>query len=763
MADFKITTPDGVSYKVTADTPEQAYAAAQSMSQSSADKAKMNADFAKLGAMTTDPERSADVQQRVENLRQAGGGTTAASMTGMGSMIPFSDELASAVGAPRGLLPGHHGMAEEYNRQMEAEQQARENAQAEHPFAYGVGQAGALIGGLGRSEAGLAGLKAASEFNTGVKAGAIVPTAGSTAGSAMAPAASLAAMKQQAVNAARTAATPATAAATLAPDAGLAAKGWAGAKGIGAQMVEGAKTGGTYGALQGAGEGEGLQDRLEKGLQGAKGGALLGAAAPLAVSTGVMGFNLAKRGAGAIAEPLGNILLPESMATSHLQRVLAREGTTPEQFAQRFEAMQRVAPEAVPADVGGANVRGLARAVRNVPGEGRQAILEGLSQRAEETGDRVTSAVRNVLRNPNDFNAEGSRLVSTQEHQAGPLYEQAYATAKPVDLTRVLNHIDEKLGTMSPGHLAGPDDIRPDSINATLLRIRGALAGRSGAQRFNLRQLQSVKLDLDAMISDAKRAGDGGKVRALMDVKRNLLGAMDASSPVFKQARGVFAGAAEGQDALEAGRNIFKMTADDVNAATQGMSKGERELYQIGVARAIKDQIDNAPAGFGTNADVVKKIFGTPRVRDALKAGFGDDQAFRRFQAVMMREGKMRQTYSAVSGNSTTAAQLADVMDMNQAAQGDWLTHLLAGKVTQSAASAIRSAITGQRGLTENVANHVARLLLTKDPQHIRNAVTILRKRQVSADAIRRMLEALGQGTAAGVGLAQGTNGNRAQ
>ena len=65
--------------------------------------------------------------------------------------------------------------------------------------------------------------------------------------------------------------------------------------------------------------------------------------------------------------------------------------------------------------------------------------------------------------------------------------------------------------------------------------------------------LDQVKKNIDDMISVAKRAGEGNKVRLLQGKLDKLLGAVDEQFPAYKEARAAFAGESPAVDALEKG------------------------------------------------------------------------------------------------------------------------------------------------------------------------------------------------------------------
>lgn len=477
-------------------------------------------------------------------------------------------------------------------------------------------------------------------------------------------------------------------------------------------------------------------DLGEAGQGSAIGGAIGGLAPGVGAGIGALARGV-KAAASPATQTIVNRVRPEGQAAELAAKAFQRDAIPLEEAGRRLEAMRLTHADAVLTDVGGANVRGLARAAVNTPGPQREAVQSFIEARNLAQPQRVTEFVGEVLKSPDDFAKTASRMAAERERIAGPIYEQAFASAKPVNVSGIVQYIDSKIMPGATNLMSPVADLRPDGVTATIGKLRSFFA-TSTNQRFDIRQLHQIKQELDGMIGTAKRAGDDTKARAILGVQNRLVQAMDRASPLYQKARGIYSNTFELEEALEVGRNILRMKPDQAREAFGSMTPAQKELAQVGMARAIADRVASMRDGH----DVVKTIFGTPAIRDTLKAAFPSSEAYRKFQLAMMREARMRKTADAVRGNSTTIAQAADLIDTRsgRSVGGDVLSLLMDGQFKEAAGSAVRQVLKGETGLSEKVAENLGNMLLSTDPQKVQNAIKVLSRRQ---DALQRLHQRL--------------------
>jgi hypothetical protein len=89
------------------------------------------------------------------------------------------------------------------------------------------------------------------------------------------------------------------------------------------------------------------------------------------------------------------------------------------------------------------------------------------------------------------------------------------------------------------------------------------------------------------------------------------------------------------------------------------MGKSEADLWRLGFARKIVNQLRDQNGRQGTNR---AEILYSPKYLDRMRAAFKDSPTAKEFMRKLQLERKMVQTREAVRGNSTSAKQLAEGM-----------------------------------------------------------------------------------------------------
>ncbi len=200
----------------------------------------------------------------------------------------------------------------------------------------------------------------------------------------------------------------------------------------------------------------------------------------------------------------------------------------------------------------------------NLPSlKAQQKMLGNLTDTADTMGDfyrkradtQIAPAVERTLRGISEVDspeaaAELTRaagktamndVAANRAAQASPLYKRAFETAKPVNVTQVIGTIDQKLKTAK-----GP-------IAASLQKARELLFD-GDAPDARLIGLHQAKLALDDMIEGARESGLGRTAkRELVDVKNQLVQAMDRASPDYQAARAIFSDLSPGVDRVREG------------------------------------------------------------------------------------------------------------------------------------------------------------------------------------------------------------------
>lgn len=377
-------------------------------------------------------------------------------------------------------------------------------------------------------------------------------------------------------------------------------------------------------------------------------GTVLGASQPVAsdesrlLNTTIGG--LAGAGTSAILKGLGKALMPslkQSEATKKILQALRRDKIRPDELAQRLKDL---GPDATLADVGGENLRALARSTASLPGPGKEIAASALSARQAGQSGRVSQQISKSLGAGELFYQNVDDLVAARAQNAAPLYEK---------VVKASNRIPRR--QFSP--------IKNDEFISDIIRKvkSDPLYKMGGMSDDSLPVIDQSKKYIDRMIASAKRGNNPNnyEISKLVEKSNKLKDIADEAFPGYKRARDAFAGPSQLINALEEGKSFLRGDAEITKAALSKLPESEQQFFRIGVARALRDRVLNTP----DTADAVKKMMNTPLIRDKLKVVFPNMKSFRDFEKVLEREAKFFATKSAVLSGSRTAPLAAEMSD----------------------------------------------------------------------------------------------------
>lgn len=500
---------------------------------------------------------------------------------------------------------------------------------------------------------------------------------------------------------------------------------------LGAKIAQGAKAGALYSGLYGAGSGEGVQDRAEEAATGALLGGAIGGAVP-AVAAGI------KSVTKPVTDAVTGYFRPETFANRKIAERLANDIKTPTQAADEMANN----PGMALADVAGDSTRNLLRSAANVPGKAQSKIRARLNLRQMQQGDRILSAVRKTLADPDGYLTAKDTIANDAKKLAKPLYDEAYKT--PVPFTQSLESILETPAgrrALAQAEQLAANEQKPfqqffinmvDDTTGTIKRVPDA------------RGWDYIKRGFDDVIQSEK-AGTFGQMnnqaRIITDLKNQMLKEIDAANPAYAQARSIWSSQAGMDDALEAGRISLKQSPEATRRMLGDMSEAEKQMFRVGMADAIRDKIGGG--NFTHNA--LLKFFSSKDQIGNLRAAFASDEQFGAFRKAMFAEAQKRATYNTVTGNSTTARQLADMADAGGLKEGvDFVKDAATGGITSATLRWVGSRLKMLGGFTPEVADQVSRKLLAADPATVRNITAELMKidqQRISADQKRQLIQ----------------------
>lgn len=365
-------------------------------------------------------------------------------------------------------------------------------------------------------------------------------------------------------------------------------------------ISRGALVGGAEGGLYGAGSGEDLGERGSEALTGVGIGAVGGAGA-----TWLLGS-------------VGNLFTKNASKMTRVQKQAAqwlRDAAVKDAGGDKNAAngmlrvwakKQNMNPEWLVKNAG-PNVRMLIEeASQDNPTPGLQLIEKMRRANADAVYDGATRAM-----NPSGDSVKATRdaLRAARQAQSQPLYEQAYQTELPPEV------YDSTIGPLLTNSAAkraiksGMRLVDAQFDDPTLNMLRSALRDPSppragygqpastARKRMSTKAVHQILKGFDDQISSAYAGGHRQLGNALTAQRNEISNALKQANPAFAGAQDVWAGATKMDEALDLGKKFIRpnYTVSDLATDLEGMTKGERDMYRVGLAEQLRNRVGNKP------------------------------------------------------------------------------------------------------------------------------------------------------------------------
>lgn len=503
-----------------------------------------------------------------------------------------------------------------------------------------------------------------------------------------------------------------------------------------AKVAGGIAAGAAYGGLYGAGNAsDGLSNRIAGAAEGAAMGGATGGILP------VVGRAVKVAGKPVVDAVFARTNAPGYAATKVADR-LADAGLSTQEAADRITRAGANGQSMSLMDVGGDGIRRLGRTIVNTNGPGGTRLSTQANLGAMAQGDRVKAAISEVLANPNaDYQAAKNGIMDARSSAAKPLYDLAYK--QPVPYTRELEDL-----LKTPAGKAALASAKQNTANRREPWQQWFASIDDDGNILDMRRvpdtraLDEVKRVLDRMVEDAKAPADGSpfakaratpKSIAIQSVRDDLVDFLRTNNTTYARASDKALSNIQADEAIEFGRNALSMdpriVARRMGQPSAGrdrvLTDGQKELARIGVAEALRDKIDNA--GFTHNA--LLKFFSTREQIARIRPFFRSEQDWRWFRQAMFNEARKRKSYNALTGNSTTAKQLADMQEAGQLGEmAGAAVQAARGGVVSAALSVLQSSLRRLSGLTPRTADEMAKLIASRDPDTVSDVIAKLQQ-----------------------------------
>lgn len=526
------------------------------------------------------------------------------------------------------------------------------------------------------------------------------------------------------------------------------------------QVADTAIKSGAAGGVYGFGEGRTLDERLSGAGTGAVVGTVAGGAFPVVTQ------KVIAPAAKAIARPFTGLVNPDKQAAKDIAGAFARDeargsvGLTDEAYA----AAKSQGQSPVLADKGGETVRALSRYATNVSPEARDALSKATDGRFETQAPRVAEFIQNLFATKADASKIADTLAEKARAVNKPAYDAAYKAGETANLwTNELADLAQSPSVMDAiksvsriaqdrAVLEGYKPIRNPFTMAKdgnlrlkmTLRADGTVAPVSP----NLAFWDTVKEGLDRKIDVLYSAGKKREANDVVALKNKLLAELDGLIPEYKTARAGAASFFGAEDALDAGQKFVKAASSfnmtEAQKAVSKMSPSERGLFAKGFASELSHAILNTP----DRRNVLNQMFlNNPNAKARITLALGPKRADQ-LEAYLRREAIMDSLRQAVSGNSSTASQLAQMAIFGGGGTG--AGYLATGDMTkaQMVGLMMAGARAGKIKIDANVAKKIGEMLASDDPKVLDRAMEMVAGSKLYMNVLRAATDATSRVTA---------------
>lgn len=522
-----------------------------------------------------------------------------------------------------------------------------------------------------------------------------------------------------------------------------------------AKATRGAGVGAGAGALAGAGAGEGTEDRLSGAATGAAIGAPLGAAAPAVGAVLGQGARLVKATSRALTAPVRSLANAETFAAGKVAEALKRDQLPMSRAARLLELRRQVKPDIVLADVGGKNTDRLLRAAADVPSDARARLVRGVDKRQEGQLDRLTGDLGRAFDDPGTYHDEVARVALARKQAAAPDFALARQVSTPWTkrLEDVLNR-PTMVELVNRARRAAAD--RGEKFKNIFAKQRPD--GTYEVSRVpDIDALHRVRVEIGKLMTNIKNRTPDSlgnmNLRDLTILKKDLDRAI--INPPYKRAIKQWSDDSDAVNALKDGFDDgLKMEPEAITAHLKTLSAADADLWRLGVARKVANQLRDAGRGGTNRAD----ILASPKYVSRLRAAFKDSATGKDFMRRLGLEQRMFETRANVKGGSHTAGLLAEGAEAGVEAEklrsaADIGGKLVRGDIIGTMVSWANRAKNTATGLRPEVADKITAMLTSQNPAQVRRAQALvtremarLAKRQGMPARLQRNVTATGLG-----------------
>jgi len=442
-------------------------------------------------------------------------------------------------------------------------------------------------------------------------------------------------------------------------------------------------------------------------------------------------FQGATRGGEKLLSKLKGVKDPqfERVAAREVAKAIRRDDDSVANLTKRLAEGADLGPTgqvSTVADVGRGNMQGLVAGVTQRPGRAR-AIGEKMAEKrmAGERGRVFGQFTDDLLKGKTDADTLLTKRKATLETLADDAYKQSYTLpngkAAMVEAGKVkpfFRHPEFQQGYERASNLKRLETGKP------LPPIDDFFA--PGVKRVSVEDMDWVKRGVQDLTDFAKAEGSGGlgpqTQRALKKVTGEFLDVLDDANPVYGEARKLASKGYRLDDALKEGRKITSTkSVGEFKKQYDKLPTDEQEIFRSSAMQRVSEwakQEGISPGG---------KIWRDNEIKKKLSAVFPDTKSYTRFENMLSREVAHTKTNANILAGSRTAKTMKDLEGVSK---GSEVIHHAAelgfSPLFGTARIFGRKADKQLAGFTEKVHKEIADMLLSNDPNKIREALRLM-------------------------------------
>jgi hypothetical protein len=308
---------------------------------------------------------------------------------------------------------------------------------------------------------------------------------------------------------------------------------------------------------------------------------------------------------------------------------------------------------------------GQAGAIASKPGPGAGIVRDAFTARAAQQTPRIEQAVTDAMGPRLDLYAVNAQREANQKAAASGLYTAF--RSQPIQPSPEIDALMPRLkasGAMAAAHtkmaIQGepsaniyfkPDPINPQQMTLDTQQVPTATT------------FDYMKRALSDKIGIAQRQGADNDVRILTGLKNDLVNAVDAQSPVWKQARNAWGAHEDIRNATEAGQQLFQRSTrfDEFAHDLRTLSKPEVEAMWQGARDTVAETMDATHRGSTRAMDLFQAPAAQNKLRLLLQTAHGVDTGNAKTDALIQavnRERGFAQSKSDIIHGPETARRL---------------------------------------------------------------------------------------------------------